>query len=60
MQVHGAVVVAVVGFSLVVATGKTFGEKNGYDVIAAVLHLSNCSRMASAPAPHPSLTVGKN
>jgi MFS superfamily sulfate permease-like transporter len=29
---HGSAVVTIVGFSLVIATGKTFAEKHGYEV----------------------------
>lgn len=32
--VHGSAVVTIIGFSLVIATGKTFAEKHGYEVDA--------------------------
>ena len=31
---HGAIVVTIIGFSLVIATGKTFAEKHGYEIDA--------------------------
>ena len=32
--VHGSMVVTIIGFSLVIATGKTFAEKHNYEIDA--------------------------